>query len=281
MLVWRRFRRRRIALASLLLLVVVAVAVVGADLWAPYPQGQTDPAAILADPSRSHLLGTDTLGRDTFSQALYAGRVSLAVGLSVAVLATTIGTLIGMIAGYLGGWIDSVLMRFTDTMLALPSLMVVIMLSRLLGDGVFDVVLVLSVLTWMPLARIIRAKTLSLREQEFISSARAMGAGTPRVLFRHLLPNLVGEVSVAVSLAVAAAILLESVLSFLGLGVSAAHTPTWGNLLGGNEGFMLFAPWLVIAPGLAISVTVLAVNYVGDGLRDAFDVRSDAGNRGP
>ena len=277
-LAWRRFIHRRIALVSLVVLGGIVLATVGAELLAPYPLGRTNATDVLANPDRDHLLGTDTLGRDTLSQLLYAGRVTLAVAVSVALLATLGGTLIGMVAGYVGGSVDAVLMRLTDTLLALPALMVVMMGARMLGDSIIDVVLVLSLLGWMAVARIIRSKVLSLREMEFVAAARAMGAGTWRVMFRHLLPNLVGEMVVAVSLATAAAILTESVLSFLGFGVSAAHTPTWGNMLGGNEGFMTVAPWLVISPGIAIVVTVLAVNFVGDGLRDAFDVRTGGRN---
>ncbi len=273
---WQRFARRRTALVSLTILVGITVATVGAGVLAPYSSGRTHPTNVLAEPGLSYLLGTDTLGRDTFSQMLYAGRVTLAVGVSVALLATIGGTMIGMIAGYLGGAVDAVLMRLTDTLLALPSLMVVMMLARMLGDSITDVVLVLSLLGWMAVARIIRGKVLALRELEFVAAARAMGAGAWRVMFGHLVPNLMGEMAVAVSLAAAAAILAESVLSFLGFGVSPAHTPTWGNMLGGNEGFMTVAPWLVIPPGAAIAVTVLCVNFVGDGLRDAFDVRSEA-----
>ncbi|WP_419944448.1 ABC transporter permease [Candidatus Poriferisodalis sp.] len=278
---WRRFTRRRLSLVSLAVLVGIVLAAVGADMLAPYPQGEQHLDDLVAPPSVDYLLGTDTLGRDTLSQMLYAGRISLAVGLAVALLATVAGTLIGMAAGYLGGVTDALLMRFTDSLLALPGLMVIAMLARLLGDSMWDVVLALAPLGWMALARIIRGRVLVLREQEFIAAAKAMGAPIRRIMFRHLLPNLVGEISVAVSLAAAGAILAESVLSFLGLGVSPAHTPTWGNMLGGNEGFTTVAPWLVVAPGTAIAVTVLAVNFVGDGLRDAFDVRSDGRERLP
>ena len=279
-IVWRRFARRRVALVSLAVLLLIALAAIFANVLGPYSQGEPHYDAVLEDPSAQYWLGTDTLGRDILSQVLYGGRVSLAVGLAVALIATSIGTLIGMFAGYLGGWVDTVLMRITDFMLALPALMAIIMLARILGDSVLDVVLALSALGWMPLARIIRAKTMSLSEQEVVSAARAIGVPTRRILLRHLLPNLIGEISVAVSLAVAAAILAEAAISFLGLGISAVHTPTWGNMLSGNEGFMTIAPWLVVAPGLAIVVTVLAVNFVGDGLRDAFDVRNDLSKPG-
>ena len=277
--VWRRFASRRLSVVSLVVLVIIVAAVAGADVIAPYELGQQNLDHVLAPPGRDFLLGTDTLGRDTLSQVLYGGRISLAIGVSVALIAAVLGTTVGLVAGYQGGRIDAVLMRFTDTLLALPLLMMIVLLARILGDSPTDVILVLSLLGWMALARIIRAKALALREQEFIAAARAMGAGSGRIMFRHLLPNLVGEISVAVSLAVVGAILLESTLSFLGFGVSAAHTPTWGNMIGGNEGFMTVEPWLVWAPGLAIVVTVLAVNYIGDGLRDAFDVRSDGRER--
>ncbi|WP_419909344.1 ABC transporter permease [Candidatus Poriferisodalis sp.] len=275
MAAWRRFASRRVSVVALVALVIIAAAVAGADLIAPYRSGQQHLDHVLAPPGAEFLLGTDTLGRDTLSQTLYAGRISLVIGISVALIASLLGTTVGVVAGYLGGRIDAVLMRFTDTLLALPLLMMIILLARILGDSAADVVFVLSLLGWMALARIIRAKTLALREQEFVVAASSMGASTTRIMVRHLLPNLVGEISVAVSLAVAGAILAESVLSFLGLGVSSAHTPTWGNMIGGNEGFMTVEPWLVWAPGLAIVITVLAVNYVGDGLRDAFDVRGE------
>ena len=276
-LAWRRFLLRRLSVVALGALVLIALLAVGADVVAPYPPGEQHLDDILAGPSGDYWLGTDTLGRDTLSRVLHGGRVSLFVGVSVAVLASVIGTLVGLVAGYRGGHVDAVLMRITDTLLALPALMVVILLARILGGSVFDVVLVLSLFGWMPLARIIRARALALREHDFVKAARAMGAGMWRIMFRHLLPNLVGEITVAVSLAVAGAILAESVLSFLGLGVSQVHAATWGNMLGGNEGFMTTAPWLVWAPGLAIVITVLSVNYVGDGLRDAFDVKTDVG----
>ena len=189
----------------------------------------------------------------------------------MALITGVAGTLVGLEAGYYGGRVDSVLMRLTDTLLVLPALMVVIMAARILGDGVWDVVIVLAGITWMVPARIVRGKVLALKEREFVEAARALGLPNRRIMYRHLLPNLVGEVMVAVSLTVAAAILAESTLSFLGLGVNPARTATWGNMLGGNEGFVTTAPWLVWAPGLAIVLTALCVNFIGDGLRDSLD----------
>ena len=269
--VWRRFRKQRVAVGSLAVLIVIALCAALANWVAPYGATEQNLDRILESPGRDFLLGSDTLGRDTLSRILYGGRISLLVGVAVALISGVVGTAVGLVAGYCRGWVDSALMRLTDTMLALPSLMVVIMAARLLGDGVLDVVIVLAGVTWMVPARIVRAKVLSLCENQFVEAAVALGVPGRRIMIRDLLPNLVGEIVVAVSLAVAGAILAESTLSYLGLGVSAARTATWGNMLGGNEGFVITAPWLVWAPGLAIVVTVLCINFIGDGLRDALD----------
>ncbi len=273
--VLRRFRRHRAAVLSAGVLVVVVACAALADLIAPYAATDQNLDRILEPPGRDFLLGTDTLGRDNLSRILYGGRVSLLVGGAVALISGVIGTTVGLVAGYYGRWVDAVLMRATDTMLALPGLMVVIIAARILGDGVWDVVIVLAGISWMILARIVRGKVLALREREFVEAARALGVPNRRIIVRHLLPNLAGEVMVSVSLTVAAAILAESTLSFLGLGVSATRTATWGNMLGGNEGFVTVAPWLVWAPGLAIVVTALCVNFIGDGLRDSLDPTQD------
>lgn len=273
--VLRRFRRHRAAVLSAGVLVVVVACAALADLIAPYAATDQNLDRILEPPGRDFLLGTDTLGRDNLSRILYGGRVSLLVGGAVALISGVIGTTVGLVAGYYGRWVDAVLMRATDTMLALPGLMVVIIAARILGDGVWDVVIVLAGISWMILARIVRGKVLALREREFVEAARALGVPNRRIIVRHLLPNLAGEVMVSVSLTVAAAILAESTLSFLGLGVSATRTATWGNMLGGNEGFVTVAPWLVWAPGLAIVVTALCVNFIGDGLRDSIDPTQD------
>ena len=273
--VLRRFRRHRTAMVSAGVLVIVVACAALADLIAPYAATDQNLDRILEPPGQDFLLGSDTLGRDNLSRILYGGRVSLLVGGAVALISGFVGTTVGLVAGYYGRWVDAVLMRLTDTMLALPGLMVVIIAARILGDGVWDVVIVLAGITWMIPARIVRGKVLALREREFVEAARALGLPNRRIITRHLLPNLAGEVMVSVSLTVAAAILAESTLSFLGLGVSATRTATWGNMLGGNEGFVTVAPWLVWAPGLAIVVTALCVNFVGDGLRDSLDPTQD------
>jgi peptide/nickel transport system permease protein len=267
----RRFLRHRVAVGSALVLVVIVLATVLADWIAPYGETEIIPGSSFERPGGDFLLGTDSIGRDNFSRLLYGGRISLLVGVSVAVVASLIGTVVGVVAGYFGGFVESALMRITDTFLALPGLMVLIILARILGGSVLDVVIVLSVLFWMPLARIIRGQVLSLKEREFVEAARALGVPTRRIMTRHLIPNLVGLITVDASLAVAAAILAEATLGFLGLGVDAASTATWGNMIGGSEGFIQTAWWLVIFPGAAIVITALCANYVGDGLRDAFD----------
>ena len=273
--VLRRFRRHRTAVWSAAVLAVLVACAALAEVIAPHGATEQHLDRILEPPGRDFLLGTDTLGRDNLSRVLYGGRVSLLVGGAVALISGVVGTFVGLVSGYYGRWVESALMRFADTMLAIPALMVVIIAARILGDGVWEVVVVLAGITWMVPARIVRGKVLALKEREFVEAARALGVPNRRIIVRHLLPNIAGEIMVAVSLSVAAAILAESTLSFLGLGVSATRTATWGNMLGGNEGFVSTAPWLVWAPGLAIVVTVLCVNFVGDGLRDSLDPTQD------
>ena len=273
-LAWRRFKHHRAALISAAVLIVLMLACALAPWIAPYTETEQDLSATFSGPSADYWLGTDSLGRDQLSRLLYGGRVSLAVGAGVALLGGFVGTIVGAVAGYAGGWLDSVLMRITDFMLALPGLIFLIVAARSFGDSIITIVLLVSAITWMPLARIVRGVTLSLRNQEFVSSAQAVGAGPIRIVFRHILPNTVGPIVVNLTLTMAAAILLESALSFLGLGIQPP-TPTWGNMLAGSKGFVQTAPWLVWFPGLLILITVLAVNFLGDGLRDALDPAHD------
>jgi len=267
----RKFRRHKMAMVGLVVLTLIVVGAILAPWVAPYGETEQNLEHSLESPSANFWFGTDNLGRDSFSRILYGGRVSILVGVAVALIVGTLGTTVGVIAGYFGGFVDSALMRVTDTLLALPFLMIVIVLARILGDGVWDIVLVLSLFGWMTLARIIRGQVLSLKEREFVEAARALGTPNRRVITRHLLPNLVGVITVNVSLTVAVAILAESTLSFFGLGIDPTQTATWGNMLGGNEGFVTTAPWLVWFPGLAIVFTVLSINFIGDGMRDALD----------
>jgi ABC-type dipeptide/oligopeptide/nickel transport system permease subunit len=267
----RKFRRHKVAMIALFVLTVIVLGAILAPWIAPYGETEQNLEHSLEAPSTDFWFGTDNLGRDNFSRVLYGGRVSILVGVAVALIVGTLGTAVGVISGYFGGFTDSALMRITDTLLALPFLMIVIVLARIMGDGVWDIVLVLSLFTWMTLARIVRGQVLSLKEREFVEAAHALGTPNRRVITRHLLPNLVGVITVNVSLTVAVAILAESTLSFFGLGIDPTRTATWGNMLGGNEGFVTTAPWLVWFPGLAIVFTVLCINFIGDGLRDALD----------
>jgi peptide/nickel transport system permease protein len=227
-------------------------------------------------PSAAHWFGTDLLGRDEFTRVMYGGRISLLVGLSVALSAGIIGAVVGAVAGYYGGWIDNVLMRVTDLFLSIPFLVILIIAANALGGSLFDIVVILAVFFWMPDARIVRGVFLSLKEKEFVESARSSGASNARIIFLHILPNSMGPIIVNMTLSVAAAILTESALSFLGFGIQPP-TPTWGNLLNNATGYAQLYPWLVWFPGLAILITVLCVNFLGDGLRDALDPHQKIG----
>ncbi len=272
-IVARRFLRHRLAVAGLAILVVLLICCFGAPLIAPYPQNAQDLALGPVGPTGEHLLGTDNLGRDFLSELLYAGRVSLAIGLGVAVLSTVVGVTLGTLAGYLGGWVDELIMRVVDLFLIVPAIAILALALRGLGSSMVTIILVLSAVGWTTIARIARSQVISLREKEFIEACKVLGAGTPRILVRHMLPNLAGVIAVNVSLAVAAAIIVESTLSFLGFGVQPPQS-SWGQMLSDAAG-LLGTPqaYLLVFPGVFILVTVLCVNFIGDGLRDAFDQR--------
>jgi peptide/nickel transport system permease protein len=281
--VWRQFRRHRGAMAgSVVLALILAAVILGPALYGVDPQ-HIDPRARNAAPSLSHPMGTDNIGRDLFAQVLQGGRVSLAVGSTAMALSLFIGTLVGVLAGYSRG-VDGLLMRVTDLFFALPILpllLVVIMLFRdalraIFGPetGVFLlIVFVIGVTSWMQTARIVRGEVLGLKERDFVLAARSVGAPDRRIITRHILPNVLSPVMVSATLGVANAIITESALSFLGLGFPSDF-PTWGRLLFDGANFMSVTPARVIWPGLAISLTVLSVNFIGDGLRDAMDPRS-------
>jgi peptide/nickel transport system permease protein len=272
-LAWRRFKRHKLAIASAIVLLVITLATILADVLSTHGFAELDLEALRQGPSLSHLMGTDTLGRDEFTRVLYGGRISLLVGTMVALSAGMIGTVIGSIAGYYGGWLDNILMRITDLFLAIPFLVILIIASRLF-QGIlpepWDIILVLTLFFWMVEARIVRGLFLSLKEKEFVEAARSLGAKDRRIIFVHILPNAMGPIIVGVTLAVAAAILTESALSFLGFGVQPP-TPSWGNMLSEHRNQITAAPWLLWFPGLMILITSLCVNFLGDGLRDALD----------
>ncbi|HEY1410429.1 MAG TPA: ABC transporter permease, partial [Promineifilum sp.] len=227
----------------------------------------------LSPPSAEHPFGTDTVGRDVMARTIQGGRISLMIGMSAAVLEIIIGVLIGALAGFYGGLVDSVLMRFTEAMLIIPSLFLLIVVARIVGGSAFWIVIIFALTSWMYVARIVRAEFLSLKENEYILAARSIGTPTGQIIFRHILPNSMAPIVVAATLAVAVAILSEAYISFLGMGVQPP-TATWGNMLDGSYNHIETAPWLWIFPGLLILLTVLSINFVGDGLRDALDPRS-------
>ena len=280
---WRRFRRHKMAVFSLGVLSTLVLLVLFGPLFWTVPIDEIDFTARLATPSLAHPMGTDDLGQDLFARMLYGGRISLAVGLAAMLMAIFVGVLIGAIAGMSRGWVDTALMWLTDLFLSLPQLPLLLLVIYLFRDslkesfgpegGVFIlIVLVIGGFRWMPVARLVRAQFLSLREKEFVEAARALGASTPRQVTRHILPNSLGPVIVAGTIDVAAAIIAESTLSFLGLGFPP-DIPTWGRILFDSKDYLDIAPHWALFPGLAIFLTVLAINFIGDGLRDALDPR--------
>jgi peptide/nickel transport system permease protein len=280
---WRRFRRHRLALGGAVILFALVTAVLAGPLVYRIPIDAIDFKAKLKGPSWTHPLGTDDLGQDLLARMLYGGRISLAVGVAAMLIAISVGTLIGAVAGHVGGAVDNTLMRITDLFLSLPALPLLLLVVYLFRDplkkalgpeaGIFAlIVFVIGALRWMPVARLVRAQFLSLREKEFVEAAKALGAPPLRQVVRHILPNAVGPVIVAASLDVAAAILQESTLSFLGLGFPP-DIPTWGRILFDAKDNLDFAPHWAVFAGTAIFLTVLSINYIGDGLRDALDPR--------
>jgi len=280
---WRRFKRHRLAYWSLWVLGLLVLAVLIGPMFYKVGINDVDFQARLAGPSWKHPMGTDDLGRDILARMLYGGRISLAVGLAAMLMAITVGVVIGAVAGMVRGWVDAALMWVTDLFLSLPQLPVLLLLIFLFREplkqafglelGIFLlIVMVIGGFRWMPVARLVRAQFFSLREKEFVEAARALGASTPRQVVRHILPNSLGPVIVAATIDVAAAIIAESTLSFLGLGFPP-DIPTWGRILYDGRDYMELAVHWAMFPGLAIFVTVLTINFIGDGLRDALEPR--------
>jgi peptide/nickel transport system permease protein len=282
----RMLRRNRLGIVGLVILAIVAIAAVFAPVLVPYDPDQGELMARLQCPfltecpvygtdqtfqgTTDHLLGTDQLGRDILSRLIYGARVSLVVGLTAVLLGAGIGTTLGLFSGYYGGIIDTVVMRIGDIFLAFPYLLLAIAIVAVIGGGLLNVILVLAIATWVPYARITRGSVLSAKAQEYVIAARAIGVQDTPLLFKHVLPNVVTPIIVYGTFAVAAAIIAEAGLSFLGLGVGAAR-PTWGNMLADGRSYVSTAWWLATIPGLAIMLTVLSINLIGDWLRDALD----------
>jgi peptide/nickel transport system permease protein len=277
-IIWKRFRRHPAAIISTTVLIILVLAVILVS-FSPYDPEASDLSSRVEPPSLQHPMGTDQLGRDLLTRVLYGGRISFFVALMVVVVTLVIGIPVGAISGFFGGPIDNLLMRITDVALTLPTLLVLILLSAIMREmelpliernSTITIALVIGILSWMTVARLLRASYLTIREMEFIEAAHAMGASNLRIIVKHILPNAVSPIIVQSTLMLGFAIMLESGLSFLGFGVQPP-TPSWGNLLSNAQLHMTTYPWLAIFPGLMIFVAVIAINYIGDALRDAFD----------
>jgi peptide/nickel transport system permease protein len=287
-LTWRRFRRHKMAIFGAVTLILLFVYAFGGALILPESYANyADTPLRLKPPSAEHFFGTDTIGRDVLARSIYGGQISLLIGLLAVLIENLIGILVGALAGYYGGVMDSILMRITEAMLNIPEIFLLIVMAKFFGGELPDVVLlgraysgsvvvivlIIGLTSWMYLARIVRAQFLSLKENDFVLAARATGTSNFEIIFRHILPNSMAPIVVTATLGVANAILAEAYISFLGLGVQPP-TATWGNMLDGANNYLESAPWLWFFPGLLILLTVLSINFLGDGLRDALDPHS-------
>lgn len=258
--------KNKALLLGVLIISLFSLMAILAPLISPYEPSRIDQESLLMPPSRAHPLGTDGLGRDILSRIFYGARISLTIGLIAVGIATIIGVILGSIAGFYGGWIDALIMRFVDIMLCFPTFYVILAVVAILGPSIFNIMLIIGLTSWMGPARLLRGEILSLKEREFIQAARAIGASHFRIIARHLLPNAIGPVLVSATLGIAGAILLESGLSFLGLGVQPP-TPSWGNILIESKSTLGVAWWITVFPGLVILLTILGFNFIAEGLK--------------
>jgi peptide/nickel transport system permease protein len=285
---WLRFRRHKMAMAGAVILILLILYAFGGSLFFTEAYANhTETGNRLAPPSREHPFGTDTVGRDILARTIYGGQISLLIGLAAVLVMLVVGVLVGALSGFFGGSVDAVLMRFTEAVITIPSLFLLLVMAKFFGGQVPDIdiagrtfsgsvvviIFIIGLTSWTYLARIVRAEFLSLKENDFILAARATGTPTWEIIFRHILPNTIAPIVVAATIGVAGAIISEAYISFLGLGVQPP-TATWGNMLDGAYNYIETAPWLWIFPGLLILLTVLSINFLGDGLRDALDPRS-------
>lgn len=273
-LITKRFIKHKLAVLGLIVFVLIAFMAIFAPWIAP-----SSPTRITGDfaasPSSAHLLGTDQVGRDLLSRLIYGSRVSLSVGIGAVAIYVTIGTILGALAGYFGKWIDMLIMRVTDVFMSFPYLMVILVLVSIMGPSLTNIILVIGLLGWPAVARIVRGSVLSIKEMDYVMAGVALGYSTPKIIFRHILPNCLAPILVNATFGIASAIILEASLSFLGLGVQPP-TASWGNILTEAQSLSVLAnqPWLWVPPGMLILLAVLSINFMGDGLRDAMDPRS-------
>lgn len=271
-LFWRRFKKNHLAvLGGVIVLCLFAIAIL-APFITPYDPNAIDVKHILEPPSLQHPFGTDDLGRDVLSRVVFGSRISLAVGFVAVGIATFIGMVLGAFSGYYGGWVDRVIMRFVDIMLSIPTFFLILAVIAFLEPSIWNIMVVIGLTSWMGVARLVRAEFLSLKEREFVLAARGLGASDLRVIFRHIMPNSMAPVLVSAVLGIAGAVLVESALSFLGIGVQPP-TPSWGNILTAGKDNIEIAWWLSVFPGVAILITVMAYNLLGEGIRDSIDPR--------
>ncbi len=268
----RRFLKNRLALSGLIIVLFFFLVSFFAPLISPHDPAEIDRDNILSSPSWEYVFGTDKTGRDVFSRMVYGSRISLKVGFVAVGISLIIGIFIGAVAGYYGGIADAIVMRFVDVMLCFPAFFLILAVIAILEPSIWNIMIVIGITGWMGIARLVRAEFLTLKERDFVLAAKAQGVGGMRIIFRHILPNAMGPILVAATLGVAGAILTESALSFLGIGIQPP-TPSWGNILTEGKDTIDIAPWLSLYPGLAILVTVLGYNLLGEGIRDAMDPR--------
>ncbi|VAX22103.1 Dipeptide transport system permease protein DppC (TC 3.A.1.5.2) [hydrothermal vent metagenome] len=271
-MVTRKLFSDYLAVSGGIIVLILFFVAIFAPLIAPYDPSAIDTKNLLAAPSLSHLCGTDDLGRDVFSRMVYGSRISLTVGFVAVGIATLIGLVIGAVSGYFGGWTDTIFQRFIELMMTIPTFFLILAVIAFLEPSIYNIMIVIGITSWTGVARLVRAEFLTLREREFVTAAKAMGASDMVVIFRHILPNAMSPVLVSATLGVAGAILTESALSFLGIGVQPP-TPSWGNMLTVGKNYMEYAWWLSLFPGLAIFITVMGYNLLGEGARDALDPR--------
>lgn len=271
-LFWKRFRKNKLALTGAFIVIFLFFAALFAPWLSPYDPGQINIKKILQDPSAEHIFGTDQLGRDVFIRMLGGSRISLLVGFVAVGIASLIGVFLGALAGYYGRWVDNLIMRFVDIMLCFPTFFLILAVIALLEPNIWNIMIIIGITGWMSVARLVRAEFLSLKERDYAVAEKALGARDFRIIFLHILPNALAPVLVAATLGVAGAILTESALSFLGIGVQPP-TPSWGNILTAGKDNIQIAWWLSLYPGLAILITVLGYTLLGEGIRDAIDPR--------
>jgi len=273
---WKRFKRNRLALWGGIVVIILFLVAVFADILSPFEPDAIDRRHILEPPTSMHLLGTDDLGRDVLSRMIFGSRISLSVGFVAVGIAAVIGMIFGALSGYYGGWPDRIIMRFIDIMLSIPTFFLILAVIAFIGPSIWNIMIVIGVTSWMGIARLVRAEFLSLKEREFVLAARAIGAGDLRIIFGHIMVNSMAPVFVSAILGVASAILVESALSFLGIGIQPP-IPSWGNILTIGKDNLEIAWWLSVFPGIAILMTGLSYYLVGEGLRDALDPRLRGG----